>query len=499
MKITKVFGPPGTGKTTFLLNKVEEFLQEGIPPEDIGYFAFTRKASTEAKTRAIARFENLKEKQFSNFRTLHSLAYSRLGLSNGRMISSAQMKEFAEKVGMDNVYVNSGDEPWELKTDNPVLNVINLARLKMVDLEKEYNASSLNIGWHSFLHIYNSYRKFLEKNTLLDFTDLLEQFSVCDEDIYPKFQVVIIDEAQDLSPLQWKVVSRLIKKSNKAYIAGDDDQAIFGWAGADVKSLLTYEGEHIILNQSHRIPRKIYTYADKIANRIKYRVPKEWNPRDDEGSLDIITNFRNLDFNDNWLVLAPSNYVLNEIHAYLKSMGILFERNHIRSISEKVVDAVDSWNRIMNYESVTASNVKSIYSYLNKDLIKRGFKKFEGQSDVRYTFDDLKKNHGLLSEKSSWIDALGKISDDQSIYIRSAIRKGQSLLGNPQVKLSTIHGSKGGEAENVLFFPDLSEKFCSLSFKDPDAMHRLHYVGVTRAKKSLNIMQPERYDRSFSI
>ena len=82
------------------------------------------------------------------------------------MISSAQMKEFAEKVGMDNVGVNSGDESWELKTDNPVLNVINLARLKMVDLEKEYNASSLNIGWHSFLHIYNSYRKFLEKHTL---------------------------------------------------------------------------------------------------------------------------------------------------------------------------------------------------------------------------------------------------------------------------------------------------------------------------------------------
>ena len=160
---------------------------------------------------------------------------------------------------------------------------------------------------------------------------------------------------------------------------------------------------------------------------------------------------------------------------------------------------MDSWDRLMNYESITANNVKSIYSYLNKDLIKKGYKKFEGQSDVRYTFDDLKNNHGLLSERCSWMNALDKISDDQSIYIRSAIRKGQSLLGKPQVKLSTIHGSKGGEADNVLFFPDLSEKFCSLGFKDPDAMNRLHYVGVTRAKKSLNIMQPERYDRSFAI
>ena len=52
-------------------------------------------------------------------------------------------------------------------------------------------------------------------------------------------------------------------------------------------------------------------------------------------------------------------------------------------------------------------------------------------------------NSGTSLERCSWMNALDKISDDQSIYIRSAIRKGQSLLGKPQVKLSTIHGSKG--------------------------------------------------------
>jgi superfamily I DNA/RNA helicase len=53
MTIHKVFGPPGTGKTTYLLSTVEHELDRGVLPCDIGYFAFTRKASTEARERAL--------------------------------------------------------------------------------------------------------------------------------------------------------------------------------------------------------------------------------------------------------------------------------------------------------------------------------------------------------------------------------------------------------------------------------------------------------------
>ena len=53
MKITKVFGPPGSGKTTFLLNIVQTELDQGTSPIKIGYFAFTKKAATEARDRAI--------------------------------------------------------------------------------------------------------------------------------------------------------------------------------------------------------------------------------------------------------------------------------------------------------------------------------------------------------------------------------------------------------------------------------------------------------------
>jgi DNA helicase II / ATP-dependent DNA helicase PcrA len=97
MNITKVFGPPGSGKTTFLLSMVEHRAgRQNVHPMKIGYFAFTKKAATEARDRAIQKFPNLNpETDFPFFRTLHSLAYRCLGISTKDMMSPDHYKEFA--------------------------------------------------------------------------------------------------------------------------------------------------------------------------------------------------------------------------------------------------------------------------------------------------------------------------------------------------------------------------------------------------------------------
>ena len=77
---------------------------------------------------------------------------------------------------------------------------------------------------------------FKKSKNLLDFTDMLDIF--IKEETIPQLDIIFVDEAQDLTTKQWKVIERINEYCKFRYIAGDDDQAIYRWAGADVKRFL---------------------------------------------------------------------------------------------------------------------------------------------------------------------------------------------------------------------------------------------------------------------
>ena len=86
-------------------------------------------------------------------------------------------------------------------------------------------------------------------HNLIDFTDMIQQF--LDKGNTPKFKVIFVDEAQDLSLIQWAMIKKIEEDTNcDVWIAGDDDQAIFGWAGADVDSFINWEAKEILLDKS---------------------------------------------------------------------------------------------------------------------------------------------------------------------------------------------------------------------------------------------------------
>jgi superfamily I DNA/RNA helicase len=110
----------------------------------------------------------------------------------------------------------------------------------------------------------------------------------------------------------------------------------------------------------------------------------------------------------------------------------------------------------------------------------------------------LKAKHGLLTDVI-WHEALTKIADDKKEYLIALLRRGVKLSQPPKIRLSTIHGAKGGEADHVALLMDLSPKFAKEYASNADNVHRLFYVGVTRAKQSLHLVLPKHTEKGFRL
>lgn len=502
-EVRKIFGPPGTGKTTRLLSIVDDAIASGIELSRIGYFAFTRKASTEAKDRAAEKFgvHNLKT-QLPYFRTLHSLAYHCAGVSQESIFTTTHLKQFAKQIGIE-LTATSDSEDDIPKLDNAILSIHQLAMSMGITLQEAYNRSEVSEPWNKVEYVISSYLKFKSANMLLDFADLLNEF-VEHPERCPQLDVCVIDEAQDLSSVQWKIVDILNQNSKKLYIAGDDDQAIYNWAGADVERFLTYPGEVEVLDHSYRINRAVYGVANKIVNRIRLRQPKTWSPREDEGVVErynyVEDLIRDIKADEEWLIMAPANYMLNPIHEELKAAGLIFERNHVKSISDKMLECVYGWESLRKGYEVPFNVVKNIYSYMSAEKIARGHKQLAGANpNETYNMHKLKEYHGMLVPDEPWYDALDKISEDKRVYMRAILRRGVKANREPRIKLSTIHSAKGGEADNVALLLDLSTKQMGNYRRDSDSINRMFYVGVTRARDNLYLITPKETGKAFHV
>ena len=235
---TVVLGPPGTGKTDTLLKEVDKYLKT-TDPNRIGYFSFTQKAAYEARDRAIDKF-NLTEDDLPYFRTLHSLAFRRLGIKKENVMQRRHYADLGKKINMRIDYNEYDEEQTGIfTTHSDYLRVIQLAKLRGITPEQQYNLRehSQDLSVRDLKILDNELEAYKKQYGLIDFNDMILNF--IKSDASPKFDVVFIDEAQDLSRMQWDMAKSIWDKTEDSYIAGDDDQAIFRWAGADVDSFIT--------------------------------------------------------------------------------------------------------------------------------------------------------------------------------------------------------------------------------------------------------------------
>tara|TARA_R110000744_G_scaffold152645_2_gene266793 strand:+ start:119 stop:1339 length:1221 start_codon:yes stop_codon:yes gene_type:complete len=378
-----------------------------------------------------------------------------------------------------------------LSKGDQMLFMENIARNKKVSVREQWEQVNLDIPWNHVKWFCVGLEKYKEERYLKDYTDMLYLF--LKEKSKPTLDVLIVDEAQDLSKLQWDCIRKLAQGVKNIHIAGDDDQAIYQWAGADVNTFIELEGEVTVLENSYRIPRKVHEVAQGILNRIptKNRRVKSWNPRSVEGEILIHTSHEHLDFSEgDWLVLARNGYILNRVEKFLQQIGFIYARNNVLSVRQELLDAIGNWELLRKNRKVSASKVRDIYYFMSVGRgVARGHKKLPGVGeDDLLSIEELKEKHGLLTDVI-WHEALDKIGGTQREYIIACLRRGEKI-SNPRIRLSTIHAAKGGEADNVVVFTDVSVKTWNELYSRPDGENRAFYVAVTRTRKNLHIIQP---------
>lgn len=488
-----ILGPPGTGKTTSLLNKLESEIEAGVKPRTIGFVSFTRRAIKESRERTIARFDINEETDLDYFRTLHSICFRSLGLNGEQIFKGSHVTEFKKLLKID---MSGGIEEDEIVTSgikigDKMLFCDQLARAMMKPLRDTWRSLDCEYSWKEQELFSNTFRKFKEKRGLSDFTDMLITF--LKEGEAPPLKVLFVDEAQDLTILQWKVVSKLVEKCERLYIAGDDDQTIYKWAGADIDTFLNLKGNIEVLPYSYRLPSKVYDLAIEISSRIKNRFAKEWKSREEEGTVNYVSAVEYIDMKEgSWLILSRYNYQLYAIQKFLKTQGFVFENKYGGFKANKHVQGIRAWKKLHAGEKICYDEIKKLYSCLRTGSgIERGFKNLKTISEKEeYELETLVMHHGLKA-KGEWQKALEMIPEEDKYYYEALEKTGDIDEDNPRIRLSTIHGSKGAEADNVVLMTDVSYKTWKNLVKDDDDEHRVFYVGITRVKNNLFIVNPQ--------
>ena len=488
----KILGPPGTGKTTRLLKYVKTFLKLGTPLEKIGYFAFTKKAANEAKNRMLDSYPDLSYKHLKRFQTLHSLAFERLGMKKSEVMQDEHYEDIGKKLGIEvTVYSNGQERTGFVDSDSEYFNLINAARIKGITSEEEYNSDmySSELDKNLIPILEDEINNYKDAFQLKDFTDMIHKFNKAE--LCPKFDVVFIDEAQDLSPIQWKMFEELKKNTKHMILAGDDDQAIYAWAGADVKRFQDEPAKEIVLPQSYRVPRTIQHIADNILDRIpdERRIKKEWEARDEEGDIYFGTSVEDVPLHKGkWLVLARYNDRLIKLKSSLRDMGIYFEYKGRKSYKTRLYNAIQNYTRWTKGEKLSITECRDLFEYLGKD--------FTQTEERMYDLREFGYSH-----TKRWFDVFETEPDD-SLYIRNMLSQGEELSQPARVILSTIHSAKGGEAENVLLILDNTKNIreaIERSQDKSDEENRIWYVGVTRTKQNLYILAARKESNGYDI
>jgi len=529
--IKVLLGPPGTGKTTFILNEVERLIAEGVRTPSIAFVSFTKSACREAKDRAARRF-GLDPDAFPNFRTIHSMA-NRYRDQSLEVVAARHIKKFAGSWGYD--FSDDGTSEWDLdgftiRTIKSLADFISyvhdLSRARMcsheeaaIHVQREGGMVPPNFRVEHADLFGKRWMQFKAEEKLVDFTDMLE--AARKDPRIPGVRFAFVDEAQDNSPLQNLLIAQWFTRApgvERTWLVGDDDQAIFTWAGAGPGQLIGAARKFGAqqLEQSHRVPASAHAFASTIIRRNASRIDKVYKPRNDAGELGIGLELDSamsaaLEA-DSALALVRNKMFAVEMYKLAMDSGVLF-RSEVGPQSplqkETVRRAFLGMMAIFYGGAATARQWEQIAHLVpqkdgEQEWRPRGVLAAAGRNDSPVNAERIRNEFRMgpwlewASSRETPFDALLSLDKRERKYLgRQSFRMhnptDESILSEMRLTITSEHRSKGREADTVVVCADMA-RASHQAMNVPDGRegeNRVAYVSVTRAKRSLLVCAPK--------
>ncbi|MFC7130071.1 UvrD-helicase domain-containing protein [Haloferax chudinovii] len=568
--VTRLFGGPGSGKTTALLDKVEEILeQDGVTIRDILVVSYTRAAAAEVRDRLAERLDINPRSLKGNVSTMHAKAYELLSLSRNDVVGESDKQEFCEEYGVEfeDEYGGAGrrtarsttignkviaTSQWLQRTRRDVSDWYDVPfqwNVEEVRLPPEVDPNAQEGNkytptWPSdddridIPEAIRAWRAYKGEHGLVGFADMLER--VKQRALVPNVDYLVIDEFQDITTLQYDVYEEWKPHMEGVLIAGDDDQVVYAWQGADPNLLLDAERDNDeILPNSYRLPSNVLNVVNREIRHIDKRQEKDLKPRKEGGAVEAVESPSMLELARNVrytvekdegtvMVLFRARYQMFQFIDEFLPSGIPFstltdQRMWTDRLTQYVraVEALDAEEPVDGLEARRLADMlqDSAFGTNDRDDLFDAIDDRQEEvgvddiTNIEFTPKEIKNFAPFAPDSSSASDMVRKVTSFQRKSVNAYFGGDYEGMDPSRVRVGTIHSAKGREADHVFMATDLTEKVveqmaASVSDEELEARgieeftattspvplitdneRRVFYVGMSRARERLIVLE----------
>lgn len=342
----QVLAGPGSGKTFTVIQRIQHLIkQHGVESSSILVITFTRAASEEMRQRFNKQIKG--KKPIVNFGTFHAIFYHILRQTGKYRKYSLITETEKRKLLLQILQMPAS----LLLTSNERIDAL----IRYISQIKNNGENFDSISQDMFtkeelMHIYREYNQYLAEFSKLDFDDMgllcLRLFKENPDVLaqwQEKYQYILVDEFQDINPMQYQIIRYIASPQDNLFIVGDDDQSIYGFRGARPDIMQQFmkdypNAEQLLLDVNYRCHEQIVEKSLKVIEDNKNRFEKKIRAVHHEGAGVIMQSFPNQDKEYEGLIQELKELTANSRAEQLRNTAVIYRTNYECSmLAEKLL------------------------------------------------------------------------------------------------------------------------------------------------------------------